>query len=182
MGLTDEEARQFKEMGDNLKSLGERLAAAETKAASEAKAREAAEAEAKQARETVAVLARDANRKALGEFVKTNRYAFQGEVEPCIDQLEKFQTKLGEDFQAYLDERKALHERVKASGIFDQVGHNVEAPSGAMAEMETAKRKLMAEDAKLTEAQASVKVAETNPALYARYDHEFKRNIKRGGE
>lgn len=183
MGMTEEEARQLKEMGDSLKGLNERLAAAEAKATSEEQARQAAETQAKQAAERVAALERDANRKQLAEFVRGHRLAFQEtEIEQSVDKLEKMQAKLGEDFADYQAEKASLHERIDASLAMSQIGRaNGGASTGPQAEFETAKRKAMSENPQLSEADAIAKVASANPGLYKRYDDAFKRGIRQGG-
>lgn len=184
MGLTEEEARTFSEMQASVKQLNERLATAEAKATNEEQARQAAETQAKQAVERVVALERDANRKQLAEFVRGHRLAFQEtEIEQSVDKLEKMQAKLGEDFVDYQAEKASLHERIDASLAMSQIGRaNGGASTGAQAEFETAKRKTMSENPQLSEAEAITKVASANPGLYKRYDQEFLRMIKRGGE
>lgn len=175
--MTEEEARQFAEQGASLKALTERLDKAE-------EARKTAEEAATKAAERVTNLERVAQRKTFSEFVRTNRLAFQGEVDKVVDRLEVLSAKLSEEeFTEYLEERKVMHARMKESDLFRPIGQ----PGGtgdtsAMGEIDAAVRKAMAEDPKLTDADALVKVGRENPSLYARYDREQQRRIKRGEE
>lgn len=178
MGMTEEEARQLTEMQTSLRTLSERLA-------SETEARKAAEGEAKAAAERVMGLEREANRRTLTEFVRSHRLAFsETEVPAAVDRLEKMQAKLGEDFEGYLAEKRSLSERIETSDLFRQTSHAGpgHGASGAAGEFEVAKRKMMSENAGMSEADAIVKVARENPQLYARYDRQFKAGTKRGGE
>ncbi len=182
MGMTEEEARKFVEMGDSLKTLNERLATAEAKATTEADARKTAETEAKTASERVTALEGAATRKELTEHVRANRLAYQGEVEEAVVRLEKLAIKLGEeDFGAYLDEHKAIHAQMKESALFTQIGNSQPVIGGVAAEFQVAVRKVMSED-KISESEATVRVATENPGLYKRYDDAFKARTKRGGE
>lgn len=183
MGMTEEEARQFSEIQTSLKTLTERLATAETTAASESAARKAAEEVAKQASERVIALERDAQRKTFGEFVRENRLAFRGEVDEAVNKLEKLSKQLSaEDFTDYLEDRKAQHAQMRESVLFDQVGSSNGTPvgKGAAGEIDALVTKAMSENSQLTKAQATIKVASENPLLYDRYDKELKRLQKRG--
>lgn len=183
MGMTEEEARQFKEMLESQKSLTERLVAAENAAKVEAEARKAAETQAKEARESVQALERAATRKTLTEHVRANRLAYQGEVEEAVERLEKLSAKLGEDFPAYLADKERVHAQLKESVLFSQVGSGRQATgTGPEAEFEAAIRKVLSEDPKLTRSEATVRIASENADLYRRYDQAFKQTIRRGGE
>lgn len=183
MGMSEEEARQFREMLDGQKSLTERLAAAEAKAASEETARKTAESEAKHAVERVTALERTATRKSLSEHVRSNRLAYQGEVDEAVDRLEKLAVKLGqEDFGQYMDEKALIHAQLKESALFTQIGSNNVRGSGPEGEMEALIQKCMNEQ-KLDRAAATVKIASENPVLYKRYDEaQLQRQARRGGE
>lgn len=175
MGMSDEEAKSFAEMGASLKSLSERLA-------SETEARKLAEADAKRAAERVEAIERIDRRRQFGEFVRENRHAFEGEADTCVDRLEKLATKLDAgEFEDYLSERRSLASRIKASEAFVQVGRAGPGNGTVASEFDAAKRKLMAEKS-LSENDAVVAVAASDPALYERFDREFKNRIRRGGE
>ncbi len=137
------------------------------------------EGDLKKATEEVAAIRREAKRMEMTEFVRTNRLAFQGEVEANVDRLERMQASLSaEDYQAVLDERKELHARVKDSDLFKQVGD----PTNRKAATEFEGLVAVKVAAGLTEPDAITKAAAERPDLYKRYDEERNVHIKRGGD
>lgn len=165
VGMSDDEAKAFRELGDSVKTLREELDA-------ERKARETAEATAKTASERAVALERDAKRRELTEFVKANRLAFRGEVPEAVARLESYQAALSdEQFKDYLDERHAQHEAMAASEAFQQKG-TARAPAGPSAELAAA----------IQTAGSLEKALEVNPRLYTEYVADQNRRVRRGGE
>ena len=136
-------------------------------------------AEVKAARESVMAMERANKRREFAEFVRSNRMAFQGDVDEVVGKIEKYSEALPADlFVAYMDERKLFAERLRESGLFSQVGSENGKPATVGDEF---KIKVAAEMAKgVSEPEATVRVATENPTLYNRYDQEMKR-IAKGG-
>jgi ClpP class serine protease len=103
---------------------------------------------------------------------------FVGESEKHMQMLEHLATTAGEDsdiFKSYVDGQNAHAEQLRQSGLFGETGRtgvSAGVDGTAYGEIESKARAMMEKDSNLTLEQAISTVAESDPALYRRYQLE----------
>lgn len=185
------DAKQFGEMQRQMGELQKTVTGLEQKngelsealAASESERKEA-EAQAQKYQESldasnkrIADLEAQNRRKRFAEMV-SGRTPWYGDAARNVARLEKLAEAFGEesdDFKEFVAEQQAIAAQMADSKLFVEIGSDrVGQAQTAAQRIDAEARKLMAEDAKLTHAQAIMQAAERNPQLYGEYVQEMR--------